>query len=82
MRLLVNMWDTLLGKGQSKGGVISMIISIQADGWSRDANSIAHWSWKAWKLHKKELGAWEYLVACKKKEMKRVTVVRFQTKYI
>lgn len=67
MRLLVNIWDTLLDKGQGKGGVISMIISIQDDGWSRDENSIAYWSWKSWKLHKKELGAREYLVKCYKK---------------
>lgn len=66
MRLLVNIWDTLLDKGQGKGGVISMNISIQDDGWSR-ANSIAHWSWK---LHKMELGAREYLVKCYTKEEK------------
>jgi len=47
-----------------------MIISIQDGGWSRDANSFAHWSWKSWTLHKKELGAREYLVKCYKKEEK------------
>lgn len=40
MRPLVNMWDTLLDEGRGLGGVLSMIISIRANGLLCDTNSI------------------------------------------